>query len=704
MPQTAFQIDGMSCAGCARRARETLLALDGVADAEVNFATRQATVTGVSAARLLPAAAEALRAAGFRLVPSEAPPEPWWGGEMPRVFASGALILGGWLVEPHGAHHGYDGLASPREWVSLAAIAAGGLLAAIPVALNAFRALARRELTADVLVSLAVIAAASIGQFLPAAEVAFILLLGERLEELTLRRARRAVGDLVRLTPRTARLVEGGAEREIPAADVKPGDRLRVLPGELIPADGAIESGASSVVQAAITGESLPVDKGPGDGVFAGTVNGEGALLVRAAVAGADSALGRIQELVEKAQQHHAPIQRVCDRYAAFVIPLMLALAAATLIALRFGFQESWSAALYRAVTVMIVACPCALVLATPTAVVAALGRAARAGVLFKTGAAIEAAGRVTAVVFDKTGTLTRGAFSVAALHPVGGATPEELLAHAAIAERHSEHPIAAAVLDAARERGLDAPEPESFRAEPGMGAVAVWRGAVLRAGRAGWLAKLGVPGAERAPEAPSATLLGVARDGVLLGWITVSDSVRPHAADAVGQLRALSVGRVMMLTGDHAAAAGPVARAAGIAEGDVIAEVLPGGKAEEIRGLQASGAVVAMVGDGINDAPALATADAGIALGASGAALALEAAPIALITEDLRRVPFAIRIGRSMLDIVRQGLIFSLVFNITMISTAMHGSLPMWLAAVAHQGSSILVILNALRLLRVRL
>jgi Cd2+/Zn2+-exporting ATPase len=708
-----FQVDGMSCPGCAESVRKAMTAVPGAGEVSVNFAERAAVVRGGGAA-----AGEfeaAVARAGFTLTAEVEPGSDDAGhghghesGAKWYVAVSGLCVLAGWALtwgsggHAHGTFHARDS----REWLALALIATGGLMAAVPVARNAWAALRRRELTADVLVMIAVIGAVSIGEYFAAAEVAFILLLGEQVEGWTLGRARSAIASLVKMAPRTARVRDGAGEREVPVSRVRPGDEVIVRPGEQIPVDGEVVQGGGAVDESLITGESVPVDKSAGATVTGGTMNAEGALVVRAMAVGADSTLARITRLVRDAQEHPAPVARICDQYARFVIPIMLGLAVVTLLVMRLGFDAAWRESLQRAVTVMIVACPCALVLATPTAVVAAVGRCARAGILFKGGAHVEAAGRVRAVVFDKTGTLTCGAPQVVDSGTEPGVDLDVVWRVAASAEWHSEHPYGRAIVTAARARGVPAEEPETTQAERGAGVVARVAGVELRVGRREWLESAGVrfaSGAETAPDDGTGTPLWVARDGVALGWLRVADVVRPTAAEAVRLLEREGVREVWMVSGDRPGVVAGVARACGIAAERAAGGVSPEGKVDRVRAIARDGTVTAMVGDGVNDAPALAASGVGFAMAATGATVAHEAAHVAVMNADPRRVAFAVRMGRRMLGVVRQGIAFAVVFNVVMITLAMTGRLPMWAAALAHQGSSILVVLNAVRLLGVR-
>jgi heavy metal translocating P-type ATPase len=489
-------------------------------------------------------------------------------------------------------------------------------------------------------------------------------------------------------------------EQEIPAAEVRVGDIVVVRAGERIPVDGLVRQGTASVNQAPVTGESMPVEKSTGDEVFVGTLNESGALIIEATRVGEDTTLARIAQLVEAAQQNEAPIQRTLDRLAGWLVPVML-----TLAALVFVFTHD----IARAITVLIVACPCALILATPTAVMAAIARAARAGVLIKGGQFLEATARLHTIVFDKTGTLTYGEPEVADLRRFCDHSDAELVEMAAVAEKMSTHPVARAIMRKAQSLGLKTADPTSFEAHHGRGVVARRGEQRLVVGQKRWMSEQDIHLSESVDEhmdehhGEGHTTVVVAHDGKVCGTICVADTVRASAKEAIGDLHELGIERIVMLTGDNRRVALDIAGKLGIDE--VKAEVLPEQKAEQIESLKRSGRAggVAMVGDGINDAPALAVADVGVAMGVSGTDVAHEAADIALMADDLSKIAFSVGLSRQALRVIKQGLLFALVYNVTMVTLASSGHLHMIGGAIAHQFSSVLVILNAMRLLRYR-
>ncbi|HLJ60258.1 MAG TPA: heavy metal translocating P-type ATPase [bacterium] len=542
-----------------------------------------------------------------------------------------------------------------------------------------------------------------------------LVLLGRWLETRARRRAGAAIAALARLRPRTARVVRGADDVDVPVEAVRVGDLVRVRPGETVPVDGVVTEGASAVDESMLTGESLPVAKGPGDVVIGATLNRVGAFVFRATHVGRDTTLAQIVRLVEAAQESKAPVQRLADTVAGYFVPAVLAIAALTCLAwLAFGPEPRLTHALTTAVAVLIVACPCALGLATPTAIMVGTGRAAEYGILIRGGEALEQARWITRVVLDKTGTLTRGVLRVTRVIPRAGTTEADLLRLAAGAEIGSEHPIGEAIVGAAHARGLSLPHAEEFRAMPGRGVEARVDGRAVLVGNRAWMGERGVafdaPGTaagEAMSPAAGTTAVDVAVDGRASGTIEAADTLKPEAAEAVAQLRALGLD-VWMLTGDAPAVALAIAREADIAPDRVLAGVRPDQKAEAVQRLRSTG-VVAMVGDGINDAPALAQADLGIAIG-TGTDVAMAASDITLVGGDLRGIVTAIALSRKTDAAVVQGLVWAFAYNMLLIPVAAgvlypvaHVLLSPVLAAAAMAMSSVSVVTNALRLRRFR-
>ncbi len=594
------------------------------------------------------------------------------------------------------------------------------LAGAVFPARRAWDSLRRRTVDINVLMVVAVTGALLIGEWEEGAMVVFLFAVAQWLESRSLDRARAAIRSLLDLTPPQARLDEAGHERMVGIDDVRPGQLIRIRPGERVPLDGMVTDGHSDVNQAPITGESVPVEKVQGDEVYAGTINGHGSLRVSVTRRRDDTTLARIVHLVETAQSERAPVQQFIDRFARWYTPAVVLLAflvGAIPIALG-GDTATW---VYRGLVVLVVACPCALVISTPVSMVSALAGAARRGVLIKGGAALEQLASVKTMAFDKTGTLTRGQVSVGAVEPSPGVAVEDLLGTAAAVERHSEHPIARAIVDHVRARGIEVPPAVNVHALPGMGVEGTVDARQVRCAspryatagppldgggsigtavspREGHHTQLQSADSVDAMVARGLSPVIVTRDGRMLGVIGVSDRERDTAAPVVEALRTQGIGRVAMLTGDHAPGAAAVGARVGI--DDVRAELLPAGKVDAIRDLKRGGPV-AMVGDGINDAPALATADVGIVMGAMGSDAAIETADIALMTDDLSRLPWAIRLSHATLANVRANVAIALGLKAAFVVAAALGVATLWMAVLADTGASVIVLANALRLRR---
>jgi Cd2+/Zn2+-exporting ATPase len=549
--------------------------------------------------------------------------------------------------------------------------------------------------------ALAAIGAVGIGSYAEGAWVLVLFAVGTTLESYAFDRSRRSVVELMELAPARARVLgDDGAERLVPVEELTAGARFVVRPGERVPLDGDVVAGTSSVDEAPITGESVPVDKEAGSAVFAGTLNAQGALTVRASRAAEDSTLARVAALVEEAQGSRAPSERFVERFARIYTPLVLAAAIAVAVVpvALGGAVDTW---LYRALALLIVACPCSLVISIPVAVVSAVGRAARDGVLVKGGQALEDLARVRTVAIDKTGTLTDARPRLSEVVALAGLSDDEALALAATAERRSEHPLAQTLVAAARERGLDVAEPEAFRALPGLGVVARVGGRDVWAGGP----RLAVERLERIPDA-AARLERDGQTAIVLGQgdralavLGLSDRPRPEAAAAVAGLRRVGVDRIVMLTGDNERVAARVGADVGIDERR--AGLLPEDKLRAVEHLAREAGPVAMVGDGINDAPALAAASVGIAMGAAGTDAALASADVALMSDDLARLPGALAGARRATRVMRQNVVASLAIKAVFVVLAPLGLVTLVLAVAADMGMSLLVTLNGLRLLR---
>lgn len=560
------------------------------------------------------------------------------------------------------------------------------------------------DLNISVLMTVAVLGAVAIGEWAEGASVAFLYSVSELLQARTLARTRRSIRQLIDLAPTTARVLRPAGEVYVPVEEVGVGDVVVIRPGEKIALDGVIRSGQSALDEAAITGEAVPVEKGPGSEVFAGTLNTYGALEVTVTKPASDTTLARIVHMVEEAQVRRAPSQAFVDRFAAIYTPIVLVLAGIIALVPPWLFGGDWGPWIYRGLALLVVSCPCALVVSTPVAIVSAISNAARHGVLIKGGLYLESLGTVRAVAFDKTGTLTRGRPEVQDVVPLDGLAADDLLRLAASVESRSEHPAARAVVRAARARNLPLAPAEGFAALPGRGAQGVVAGHLLYVGSPRLFAELGLHSAEvdaaaRRLEAEGKTVLLVGTAEGVLGLLGVADEVRSTSRKALAQLKSDGVARVVMLTGDNPVTASAIAARVGVDE--YRAELLPADKVAAVEALRGRYGGVAMVGDGVNDAPALAAANVGIAMGGAGTDVALETADVALMADDLSRLPFAVRLSRATLDVIRQNIAFSLAVKAVAVLLVFPGWLTLWLAILADMGASLLVTLNGMRLHR---
>ena len=576
---------------------------------------------------------------------------------------------------------------------------------------GAWRALRRRALDIDVLMIIAVVGAAALGEWLEAAAVVWLFGVAHWLEARSMDRARRAIQSLMTLAPIMATVRRGRREQEIAVEDVRVGDVVIVRPGGRFPVDGIVVSGITDVDQSPVTGESRPIEKAEGDAVFAGSINGTGAVEIEASRAAADSTLAHIIHLVQDAQSRRAPVQTFVDRFARRYTPavVVLAVLVAVVPPVFAGGIAGWSAAssewVYRALALLVVACPCALVISTPVSFVSALTAAARSGVLVKGGAVLERLAATRCVAFDKTGTLTHARVTVADVFGVEGATTEGVLSVAAALESRSEHPIGRAIVTRARSSGLEISAGESFRALPGLGAEATVGAvtAVVGSHRLFEERQLCTPALHaRAEEVQErgATPVLVSHGGAALGVIELADHLRATGRETIAALRDEGIDRVVMLTGDAKSAARSVHTSMGVDESH--AELLPGDKVAAIHDLRDRYGAIAMVGDGINDAPALAAADVGIAMGVAGTDVALETADVTLMSDDIKKVPYAIRLGRATLQNVRLNVGIALGLKAAFVVLAVSGLATLWMAILADTGASLLVTANSLRLLRV--
>ncbi len=584
-----------------------------------------------------------------------------------------------------------------------AAAVAGGIFPAR----RAVAAIRSRTLDINTLMVVAVVGALVLGEWLEAAAVVFLFAVAQWLELRTMERARRAIRALIDLSPREALVRGAGLERRVPVADVRIGDEILVRPGDKVPLDGIVISGHSDVNQAPLTGESLPVDKAPGDELFAGTINGRGALDVRVTRLVRDTRLARIVHLVDVAQASRAPVQTFVDRFAGLYTPAVLTAAVAVALVPSLAGAADPAEWVYRALVLLVISCPCALVISTPVSIVSALSAAARNGVLVKGGAHLERLAAVRVVAFDKTGTLTQGQLRVTDVFPLGATRTDELLRYAAAVESRSEHPVARAIVAHTRGSGIAVPPSARWVSAPGMGAegdvgaarVVIGNERLLQA-RAIDMATADVADLLRArDEGKSVVFVGV--NGTLAGGLALADRPRDTAREAVGLLREQGVRWIVMLTGDDERTAAPVAEELGLDE--CHPQLLPEQKHALLRALRGRYGAVLMVGDGVNDAPALAAADVGVAMGGVGSDAALETADVVLMSDELLRLPYAIRLARATLRNVRMNVGISLALKAAFLVMAVTGTATLWMAVLADTGASVIVVGNALRLLRAR-
>ena len=734
-------VRGMHCAACVGRVEHALTAVAGVEAASVNLATERATIAFDPAQTDFERLRVAVEAAGYEL--GEPPPPAEAADavdreraareaeqrEQRRKFTVGALLSAPVLLG--GMSHVVPGVPAllSEPWVLLALTTPVQFWVGWQFHRGFLHDLRYRTASMATLVSIGTGAAyffsvavtlwppafaghGAVTYYDVSAVVITLVVLGRWLEARARGRTSEAIRRLVSLAPRTARVLRDGREVDVPTAEVAVDDLVRIRPGERIPVDGVVTEGASTVDESMLTGESLPVAKAPEAKVYAGTVNRTGSFVFRAARVGSETTLARIIKLVEQAQGSRAPIQRMADRVAAVFVPIVLVLAALTFaVWWLLGPAPAGLLALTSAVAVLVIACPCAMGLATPTAIMVGTGRGAEFGVLIKSAAALELLHRCDTIVFDKTGTLTLGRPVVTDVVPADGATPDEVLALAAAAEQGSEHPLGEAIVTRAKERGLALPPVDEFTTVPGQGIDAMAPdGRVLLGNRTLMDARgieVGALAARaQALAAEGKTAMYLALAGRPLGLVAAADVLKPEAGAALATLRRLGLG-VVMLTGDSRATAEAIARQAGVER--VLAEVLPEDKTREIQRLQAEGRRVAMVGDGINDAPALAQADVGIAMG-SGTDVAIEAADVTLMRGDLRGVVAAVELSRRTIRVIKENLVWAFGYNTLLIPVAAGVLYPLWgvllspiLAGAAMAFSSVSVVTNSLRLKRWR-
>jgi Zn2+/Cd2+-exporting ATPase len=682
-------IDTIHCADCALNIERSVEHLPGILSAEVSYVLSSATVYYDPHRVEEEQIKKAITKPGYVVRENYlGRTRAYWKERKHFIFLgfSGVSLGTAWLLEWTGW-----GPSFLSHVFAILSLVCGGF----PVFKSAVKALFIPDLNVDTLVSIAAISAAAVGAFHEAATVVFIMLLGEALEEVTVGKTRKAIASLIQLSPKTAWVVRDGKEIQVPIEEVQINEVVIVRPGERIPVDGRIVSGCGSVNQATLTGESIPVEKVEGDKVFCGTINEAGSCSIEATQVAEDTKLAQIKRLIMEAQAEKSPIQRVTDRFARYFIPAILAIAFLTFLI---------TGDIIRGITILIVACPCALVLGTPTTVVAAIGNAARQGILIKGGAYLEQMGRLKTLLLDKTGTLTEGKPKVVEIKPFNGSGEKDVLFWAAVAEKRSEHPLARAVIRKAEETGLTVPHPQAFENFRGKGVRVQWDGKAIFVGSGDMLSSNGTHIPEDAETLLNSrgwkgmTPLFVSVDSRLVGLLGILDILREEAKTAIGKIKREGVHEVWMLTGDNEQVAHRMAEELGVR---YEAQLLPEEKVLKVKEWKRKGQIVAMVGDGVNDAPALAAADVGIAMGAVGSDVAIETADIALMTDELGKIPFVIRLSRKALRVIKENLFFAIGFNTLLVVLSAQGWMTMILGAVMHQASSLLVIFNSMRLLR---
>ncbi len=686
-----LKVDGMDCAECAKHVQHAIAGLPGVESVNIFLSTEKAVVRLNPALVDLPAIRLAVEKAGYSIPgPAATPAASPIGNFTSRIATFLAVVFGAVLfIVVIGEWLGLFAHLTKRVplLIGLVLVIASGW----PVFRNVIRATLNREVTSHTLMTLGVIAALAVGEWATAAVVVFFMRVGEYAEQFTTESARRAVKDLTAMAPQTARVEIDGAELELPIAEVKIGQTVIVRPGEKVPVDGEVIAGQATVDQSAITGESMPIEVASGSHVFAATMAKLGSLRVRTVRMGADTTFGRVVKMVEEAEANRAEVQRFADKFSGYYLPVVAGLAALTFLISRNPLSTA---------AVLVVACSCSIALATPIAMLASIGGAAKRGLLIKGGKYLELLARGDVLLVDKTGTLTLGKPQITDVVPLKDMSASDVLALAASAERYSEHPLAEAVREAARAQNLPLSEPDTFEAVPGKGVHATVNGSRVAVGNRRLL-----PAAESLPtagelEKQGKSLLFLAKDGELVAVLAAADTLRPEVPAALADALSLGVKHIELLTGDNERTAAALAAKLGV---DYRANLLPENKIEIVKQYQSKGHTVIMVGDGVNDAPALAQADIGIAMGAAGSDIAVEAAHISLMREDWTLVPEVLRIARRTMAVVKINLAFTGVYNLVGLTLASFGFLPPILAAAAQSLPDLGILANSTRLLRQR-
>lgn len=684
-------ICGMDCTECTQHVQHALAAVPGVESVEVFLTSEKAVLRLASSDISMDTLRKAVESVGYSVADTNSDVQAQRSSR--ANFTRSALTLFGLvvgavlLVAVAGEWFGLferitDSIPWPIGWAVV-------LLGGAPIFWNVLRATWRRQVISHTLMSLGVVAALAVGQWTTAAVVVFFMHLGNFTESFTTERSRQAVKRLTQLAPTTARVERDGTEVEVPIGEVQVGDMIVVRPGESIPVDGEVMSGQATIDQAAITGESMPVEVSLGHHVFAATIARLGSIRLRATHVGRDTTFGRIIKMVEEAEAHRADVQRLADRFSAYFLPIVAGIALLTFLISRNPLATA---------AVLVVACSCSLALATPIAMLASIGAGASRGLLIKGGKYLEELARADILLIDKTGTVTLGQPGITDIVPLGEQTPDELLRLAASCERYSEHPLAEAVRREAVVHGLTLAEPQHFEAVPGQGVRAQIDGKDIAIGNAHMIPQGHSFAQVPVLQAQGKTLLFVTQNGALIGVLAANDTVRPEVKMALSRVRTFGVKRIELLTGDHALTANSLATHLGI---DYRAELLPEDKIAVVKEYQAKGHTVVMVGDGVNDAPALAQANVGIAMGVAGTDVAMDAAHMALMRDDWELVPDAFAIAHRTMRVVKMNIAFTALYNLVGLSLAAFGVLPPIVAAAAQSLPDLGILANSARLLR---
>jgi len=684
-------IRGMDCAECTQHVQHALAAVPGVESVEVFLSSEKAVLRLASTEVPMDTLRKAVESAGYSVpetsidVQGQRPSLTSFTRPILTLFGLvvGAVLLVAVVGEWFGLFERItDVIPWPIGWALV-------LLGGAPIFWNVLRATWRRQVISHTLMSLGVIAALAVGQWTTAAVVVFFMHLGNFAESFTTERSRQAVKRLTQLAPKTARVERDGNEVEVPVGEVQVGDIIVVRPGESIPVDGEVMSGQATIDQAAITGESMPVEVSPGNHVFAATIARLGSVRLRATHVGRDTTFGRVIKMVEEAEAHRADVQRLADRFSAYFLPIVAGIALLTFLISRNPLATA---------AVLVVACSCSLALATPIAMLASIGAGASRGLLIKGGKYLEELARADVLLIDKTGTITLGRPQITDILPLGEQTSDELLRLAASCERYSEHPLAEAVRREAVVHGLALGNPEHFEAVPGQGVRAQIAGRDIAIGNTHLIPQGNSSAHVRALQVQGKTLLFVTQDGTLIGVLAATDTIRPEVKLALSRVRTFGVKRIELLTGDNELTANNLATHLGI---DYRAGLLPEDKIAVVKQYQAKGHTVVMVGDGVNDAPALAQANVGIAMGVAGTDVAMDAAHMALMREDWELVPDAFAIAHRTMRVVKMNIAFTALYNLIGLSLAAFGVLPPIVAAAAQSLPDLGILANSSRLLR---